>query len=268
MPKLSIFEIGSIIRERLFRTAEKKHLRHMRQHNAEKERAAHADFLSKIHDVPQKNEHQHKIEHNGVDFWSYYFGGEEPPLDNVLPPHMQQHWDETQMHIYSHTISPEFSLLKPKEDGVGDAAETIERRWLQKFTLAKLAQEHNNLAEAEENFRLCLKDCIDFKEPSRKKALSAKGLAEVLQKRGNLNEADQYYTMAARIDEELLGEGDTTLESEFYSIAGHLIQDGNWQDVEVLYKDLAERLRMTCGRNDPRLARCLNQLAIGYCSER
>lgn len=267
MSKLSIAEIAKIIQDRLFHVGEKQHLNSMKKHFTDKGNRFHGDFLSQVHDVPEKTAHQHQVEHNALNFWSYYFEGETPSLEKPLPPHLQdESWDE-QLRMRSHTLSPRFTELNPREDGVGEELSAIERRWLQYNTLAKLALDKDRLDEAELNFRLALEKSAKLNTPGRRRALSAKGLAESLERQGKQDEADKSYAIAVAIDEKLLGEGDATLEDEFYQIAGHLIDDGKWREIEPMYADLIDRLRMSVGRNDRMMARCLNELGIGYCKQ-
>jgi tetratricopeptide (TPR) repeat protein len=267
MQNKTVPELFSMVKENLFRLGEKKHLNAMKQHSKQREHQPHADLLSKMQDSPRATAHQQCIEHQGLKFWSYYFKNEKPQLDEPLPDYLNQAWDE-KLNILAHIIEPPLTKIIPELDGLGQTEAEIAKQWVRAFTLAEAAFAAGEFSVAEAGYReaLMVSEKSDNKR-TRKMAVAAKGLADALLQQNRVEEADPFYSLALTIDEEILGSGEAGIEDEFYSIARHFFEEGKCEQLELIFDDLLERLRMSVGRNDPMTARCFNELGILYCSE-
>lgn len=267
MQQKTVPELFSMLKENLFRLGEKKHLAGMKKNSEKRAHEPHADLLSRLQDSPQSSAHQQCIEHQGLKFWSYYFENERPHLDDPLPAYLSQAWDE-KLNMLSHTIDPPLTKIVPKLDGVGETAEEIAKQWVRAYTLAEAAFSAGDYAVAEADYREALDqaDKLENKR-TRKAAVAAKGLADALARQNRMDEADSFYNIAINIDEEILGSGEVDIEDEFYSIAKHFFEQGKYEQLESIFDDLLQRLRLSVGRNDPMSARCFNELGILYCSQ-
>ncbi len=267
MMSTALSDLKSILQENIFRAGEKNRLRSMKEQLKEREDEAHEDLLNQLHEDQASADHRKSIEHHGLRFWNYFFEGEHPKIDENLPAYIDEAWDEN-IRLESHIIKPPFSTVMPEIDGIGEQSEGIEKQWMRHILIAQAALRADDFSEAEAYFRLSLDDAEKLdRSKSRQMAISAKGLADALAHQSKMKEADPFYSVALMIDEQLFGSGDAYLESEFYEIAKHFVDEGNFYAMEALFEDLNERLRMSVGRNDPITIRCLNELAIIYCRD-
>jgi len=267
MKKNPITDMLSMLKESIFRVGEKKRLDTHRAHMDERESGTHADMLSKVHDAEHLSVRQQKVEHHGHNFWSYYFHGEHPDLNAPLPDYLESTLDDN-FQMQSRLVAQHPLTRVTTGDGVGESEETIEKRWVRCYTVGTSALNDANYTIAEKNFRLSLDESEKLENKrSRQKALSSRGLGEALQYQGLQADADRYLEQALLLDEEILGSGDGSIEDEFYDLARHFVDEEKYEEVEKLFEDLRARLRMSVGRKDPLMVRCLNELAILYCHD-
>lgn len=249
MPSANVI---NILIEKLFHFSEKKRLASMKSHTKERDSHAHLDFLSLEPDVP----HRHRIERHAAEFWNHYFEGESPQIGR------SEHTEDS--IAYGRMVNPPLTSMNVSLENYSEDRVVLRKKWLQLTVLAKVALQTGQYEDAEHDFRESLRIAEHFGENNPNAALSAVGLAESLLQLGKTAEADNYFAIALLINEALLGSGDANFEDEFYGIARYFLDEGKCEEMEHVYEDLIERLRMSVGRNDPLMARCLNELGVVY----
>lgn len=270
MSSLPPIDIIKSLSESLFHIGEKKRLKELKKHNAEREATVHTDLISKVHGNDTTSEHIHSMEHHGLEFWTYYYPGERPnavlknkPVANHMYGTEQQH-----LAIEKHMLEPEFAAFDKSSIGSETLEALSKKRWTGLLLVAETALAKELFSEAESSFRLALEETKNFKASEAALSRTMSGLAKSLCKQDKHAEAEELYMKVFELDEHIVGYGNTNMEEEFYAIARHLIEQSRHEDVIEVFWDLIERLNKSVGRRSPMVARCLNELGVVYCKQR
>lgn len=268
MAKLSITEAISMLKEKLFRSNEKKKLQEMRIHSEERDQKPHPDFLSKVHSTHCDDDHQRRIEHHAAEFWNYYYD-ERPSkvIDNKPIEEHQYGTYQQRIEIENHMLDPKFAV-KLKEEGEIDPEKIASRtRWTSLIWVAETALDQGRFKEAEHNFRKALSEAETFTDQDLRLSRTLTGLAKSLCAQDKHDESDELYKRALKIDERIHGESDLNLEEDFNNFAKHYLMQGKYTEVEDLYQYVLASWEQSLGPTHPAIARCLNDLAVIYCQQ-
>lgn len=269
MANLPVIDMIKALSESLFHIGEKKKLKALKVHNEERDKEAHPDLFSKVQGDGCRSEHLHRMEHHGMEFWTYYYPGEHPEAVLLNKP-IQDHiygTMEQQLAIESHMLDPEFaaydSTSASKPDGVSEEW-LCKKRWTGLLWVGEAALSREHFKEAEGAFRCALEESKKFKVSEVGESRTLSGLAKALTALGQEEEAEQLLMRVMELDEHIVGHGNVSMEEEFYTIARHFIEQRRYAEVIEIYEDLIERLTQSVGRRDPMVARCLNELGLVY----
>lgn len=264
MARISINDAIEMLKEKLFHSNEKKRLQDMREHQEEREKAPHGDFLSKV-SAQTEDDHCRKVEHHAAEFWNYYYD-ERPSkvLDNKPIEEHQYGTPQQRIAIENHMLDPKFAvdLEEAEEDKVASRT-----KWTSLIWVAETALAHEQYEEAEKNFRLALLEAEKFSNQDLRLSRTITGLAKSLCAQEKHEESDGLYKRALEIDEEVHGETDLNLEEDFHNFAKHYLMQGKFSEVEDLYQYVLECWEQSLGPEHPAVARCLNDLGVVFCRQ-
>ena len=267
MARMSIKDAIAMLKEKLFRSNEKRKLEEMRVHSEEREQEPHADFMSKVQASHCNTDHHRRMEHHAAEFWNYYY--DERPSKVIEDKPIEEH----QYGTYQQRIAIENHMLDPKfaasvdTDEIDNEKIASRTRWTSLIWVAETAldQEHNE--EAEHNFRKALSEAEKFSDEDLRLSRTLTGLAKSLCAQDKHDESDELYKRALEIDERIHGESALNLEEDLDNFARHYLMQGKFTEVEDLYEYVLASWEQSLGPSHPAIARCLNDLAVVYCRQ-
>ncbi len=197
--------IGIGMLKNMLHHEQKNRLDNMKKYNLERNRKNHNDFLSKIQDTDEVNDHTARIEHHGLHFWTRCFPGERPAgvlRNDRIPVHEYGTYEERDaMETYLLTPSSacvEFDYGIPNPDAMKADVESVQR-WVDHLRLAEAALHCNEYVEAERIFRLALAEVARWSAPDPRVAETLLGLASALSAQRKYDESDKLSETARKI---------------------------------------------------------------------
>lgn len=270
MANLPVFDMINSLGESLFHVGEMQKLKSLREHNEERAQEAHPDLLSMVKADDSRSKHQHRMEHHGSQFWTYYYQGESPDAVLANKP-MQKHnygTEEQKLAIESHMLDPEFAAYVPPEKENDSQAWLAKKRWTSYLWVGETALAKTRYEMAETAYRKALAELSNFEASKLEQSRTLSGLARALQGQAKHDEAEQFFLTVMDLEQHILGQGNANLEEEFYGIARYFIKRRRYEEVLDVYEDLLTGLLQTLGEADPMVARCLNEFGLVYFKQR
>lgn len=268
MAQITIGEALGRIKDNLFHVSEKERLKKMQEHQSERERTGHGDFLSMVHGECETG-HGRRMEHHGAEFWTYYYAGERPEGvlgDKEIGEHEYGTYQQ-RLSIETHMLDEKFAEFVAPDTRASEEA-LVQGHWVTLVWIGEAALEKERLKEAESNFRQALVEAEKFGEADARLSRTLTGLAKSLCAQGRHDESDGLYKKALSIDEKLQGKHNRNLEEDFTNFARHYLLQGKYAEAERVYRDALSRWEQALGPEDPCIARCLNDLAVVCCQQR
>ncbi len=197
-----------ILTNKIFHNAEKHRLTRMRVRTNEREMKTHADFISKVRDSNRLQEHTHRIEHHGANFWKFYFPGEQPSAvlqDDPIGGHVYGTMAE-QARLQDHMLVPDGEQAM---DGVPPQLfreQTVsENRWLASMEIAETAIARAEYQQAEKSYAAALNETRRWTNADPRTVKTLRGLSRAVEAQGRPREATLLREMALKMDLRLAG---------------------------------------------------------------
>lgn len=202
MAILTPVDVIKFLSESLFHVGEKKRLRALRHHNEEREANEHVDLLSKVQGNACMTKHNQRMEHHGMEFWTYYYQGEHPDavIQNEPVEGHAYGTEEQKLAIEKHMLDPEFAAYNQPgvKARVFDPG-LIKRRWTGLMWVAEAALSRGNYKAAEATFRQALAESEKFNITEIGLFRMLSGLANSLLGLNRLEEAEPALRRAVEI---------------------------------------------------------------------
>ena len=177
------------------KSSTKRRLRDMKKHQVQLENKARNDFLSMAHGKDQ-DDHVHRMEYHGSQFWVRYFDGESPRGVVQNEPLPQHQYGSSLDHeaMQDRMLNPDSKSCiiptreKPRQDRLAEIASANE--WLDHIRIAEAALAKKEIVESERYFRTALNKCSNCAPDDIKLQRTLIGLAQLLTIQGRYQEAE------------------------------------------------------------------------------